>query len=356
MRNSWLNLTLLFLILIPLQSAWGMDLRVISNKNADFYLNDELIVTGKRVYISLDEKQNNVITAKAPGYQEKTHHLQANYHSKKISFVFLTEDKIGVSSHSNFQSEQVKTDQPKPQKGQGRNLAYLIGNSNYKDNETWSNLNTPKKDVKELSELLKNKFDFESVTSRYDLDRKSIYELFTDIIKNTQPNDSVFIYFAGHGHYDRELIETGYWVPSDAQGTSEFSLISNEDIQKRLATLSTKVRHVLLISDSCFSGNLLTRALKRKKQSNKKQFFKSAQVITSGSDQYVDDAYKNTGHSPFAYFTIRYLNKVQDKATSSTELFSYLNTVIPNANNQSPRFGPIQKAEHEGGDFFFFTK
>ena len=66
--------------------------------------------------------------------------------------------------------------------------------------------------------------------------------------------DNLLIYYAGHGELDNDE-ERGYWLPIDADTTKRSKWINNSYILDNIK--ATKAKHVLLISDSCFSGSLL---------------------------------------------------------------------------------------------------
>ena len=53
--------------------------------------------------------------------------------------------------------------------------------------------------------------------------------------------------------------QDGYWVPVDGEVDQDYDYVSNADVLNRLGSI--EARHKLLISDSCFSGNLLTRGM-----------------------------------------------------------------------------------------------
>jgi len=355
MKKEYLLFFVFLLFLLSSVNAAAFELKIRSNKNADFLLNGELIGTGKRLVIQVDDSKNNIIVARSNGFKNKENHLQAKHHFKKISFVFLSEDRVSFS-YSPSKSENLPSFD-RLQTGQGDSKAIIITNENYQDDETWPNLGTPIKDGEEIAKILKKDFQFKDVSHFKNVSRKQIYKIFSDAIRSSSKNDSLLIYYAGHGYYDRELIKTGYWIPIDAKGLDESTFISNEDIRKRIVTLSEKSRHVFLVSDSCFSGNLLNRALRRKTKNSKEAYYqKSAQILTSGADEYVDDRYKDSPHSPFAYFMIKYLQQSKSDFIVAGGLYSYLKSTLTNTSNQTPMFGPLKQAEHEGGDFYFFKK
>jgi hypothetical protein len=85
--------------------------------------------------------------------------------------------------------------------------------------------------------------------------KQAILAAFNQLAAVVSPSDSVVIYYAGHG----ELVEKtglGYWQPADAEASRPETWLSNSDIGKLLA--SSRASQVALISDSCFSGSLVS--------------------------------------------------------------------------------------------------
>ena len=70
---------------------------------------------------------------------------------------------------------------------------------------------------------------------------------------SAKPDENVLIYYAGHGDLDR-LSDDGWWIPADAKGGDSITYLDNFLVQKYIRSM--KARHVLLISDSCYSGTL----------------------------------------------------------------------------------------------------
>lgn len=139
---------------------------------------------------------------------------------------------------------------------QGRNFLYAIGINQY---HHFPKLNNAVKDVLSLSEILVSKYNFKQDDVLLLLDdeatRSNILGFFRKIIKTVSDDDNVIIFFSGHGFYDTSLDE-GYWLPVDARhedSVGEF--ISNTSIAGYIRAMRAK--HVFLISDSCFSSNLL---------------------------------------------------------------------------------------------------
>ena len=254
--------------------------------------------------------------------------------------------------------------------GTGVNRALVIANSLYRDpSRTWNSLQTPTADARALKEILERYYHFTPNNIIYieNATRDEIYDSLRKLILDSQENDNVLIFFAGHGYYDRAT-ETGYWIPADAEGSRESTFISNEDIRKRVNQISKKSRHVLLISDACFSGNLLTRGgsgtrgLAIREQEGVDSYYKktsqskSCQIITSGGNEYVDDNFKNTGHSPFAYFLLEKLQHNTERYLSAAEIALYLEKTVANASYQSPKSGRMKMSVDALGEFFFVRR
>ena len=211
------------------------------------------------------------------------------------------------------------------QSGQvGEFKALIIGINKYNDKKI-PDLETAVNDAREIARILKHKYGFKVITLfDHKATKKSIYNALRDIAYNAKENDSVLIYYAGHGDLDRQY-DDGWWIPSDARGGDPVSYLDNVQVQK--AMRSMKARHVLLVSDSCYSGTLFgqqTRSLPP--VINSKYYLnlyneKSRWGMTSGNKTPVADS--GTGkHSVFAYELIKVLtfkNEPEPKKNQSAE-------------------------------------
>jgi len=119
-------------------------------------------------------------------------------------------------------------------------------------------LETAVNDAKTISEILKTKYGFDvRLLLDGEATGKAIDKELRKLARSTKPNDSVLIYFAGHGDLDRTY-DDGWWTPADAVGGNPLTYLDNGQVQK--AIRSMKARHVLLISDTCYSGTLFGKA------------------------------------------------------------------------------------------------
>jgi len=348
-------------------SGWDGKISLRSNKNAQYFVDDVPSGIGKNVDIKVNPFASHKISAKLEGYKDKVEYVQANYARTKIGFIFMSDDKLPVKKAPVPQDDYIQDhDYASVDIGNvkpGRYRALIIANNDYQnDNQAWSDLKTPVTDAAKLKTILENNYGFVDTIFVKNATRSEFYKAFKTLLQTTKANDSVLVFYAGHGYFDSDAIRTGYWIPVDAEGDDESTLVSNEDIKKRLSLLSRKAGHVLMVSDSCFSGNLLSRGLKKSavkitdKYYQRKNRLKSAQILTSGGNEYVDDQYANSGHSPFAYFLLRSLENNDKKHLSTTELALHLEKTITNSVGQTPRHGSLKSSEDEGGEFFFVRK
>ena len=135
----------------------------------------------------------------------------------------------------------------------GRYHALVIGNQNY---EKLPDLETPHADVREISRLLADQYDFE-VTTLLDANRYELMTALADLRKRLSSEDNLVVYYAGHGHLDEET-RGGYWLPVDAELDSPAQWLPTDEITRQIGAMNAK--HVLVVADSCYSG-VLTRSL-----------------------------------------------------------------------------------------------
>ncbi len=245
-----------------------------------------------------------------------------------------------------------KKKKEKKQKAKRVNYLFIIGIDQYEDHRP---LRTCVKECKQLIQLLTTKYEFED-DKIYELFNKkatedNIYERLRYYIKNLTAYDNLVIYFAGHGHYD-ELYEEGYWVPVNARNMKTQDYLSTNKITSTLKHL--KAHHVLVISDSCYSGSLFTRSTRRNVTPVIAALdkHKSRWGITSGrSDEEVVD------NSPFAK-SLLYRLENNDEHLRASKLGEYLldDVKIAHGAKQTPISGKLSGVGDYGGQFIFYLK
>lgn len=241
----------------------------------------------------------------------------------------------------------------------GTYRALVIGNNHYQDAKHWRNLNTAVTDAVAVKTILESDYGFSDVTLLTNASRREILLALSNLSQRAGPNDSVMLYYAGHGYLDPET-QKGYWIPTDAKGLDHTTFLRNSTIRDELSTIASRVKHTLLISDSCFSGSLLrsdTRGFTPdtdvERYYDKVANKKSVQIITAGGVEYVDDNYDKSGHSPFSYFLLSELKSNNRPVITASEVSSNVEKAVANNADQIPESGVLQGAGDELGEFIF---
>jgi uncharacterized caspase-like protein len=103
----------------------------------------------------------------------------------------------------------------------GRKLLFVIGIDNY-SSPVWPNLNNAVLDCKEFSRILIDKYLFEEVENplfNEEATKTNIYTSLNTIKQIIEPEDSLIIFFAGHGNMNPHT-KRGYWIPNEGTGDS----------------------------------------------------------------------------------------------------------------------------------------
>ncbi len=239
--------------------------------------------------------------------------------------------------------------------------ALIIGNNDYRDPKgKWPSLKTASFGAQSVANLLKNQYGFTDIELLINATRSEILRALTALSKRVNSNDSVLLYYAGHGFLDTDT-NKGYWIPTDAEGTDDSTFLRNSTIRDEMSIISSRVKHTLLISDSCFSGSLLRTASRGiPPTSNVERYYKkvatkkSVQIMSAGGLEFVDDNYRNSGHSPFTYFLINELKNNDRPLITLSELSTNVQKAVANNVDQTPETGVLQGAGDELGEFIFF--
>ena len=244
----------------------------------------------------------------------------------------------------------------------GTNHALVIGIDNY-THRNHPDLKTAVNDAREVARILQEKYFFEPANIVFLKNEKATKERimreFRDLVEvKVRKGDNIFIYYAGHGWYDKTW-DTGYWITSEASNPATY--LENTMVIKFIAALNRKeVRHVLLVSDSCFSG-ALTRADDSVKIDIDDHYFKkkykkpSRFIITSGGLEPVADGGKN-GHSIFAYYFLKILEENAYPYISGKQLGVVVEDLVSRNSDQIPEHRFIHGVGDEKGQFFFINQ
>lgn len=254
-------------------------------------------------------------------------------------------------------------------KGSGKRYALIIGNADYGADTGFAHLSTPIADADALESVLTQHYGFVTEATlpngsiaRLSLRNGSLVDIQTalyDVSLIAGDNDTVLIYYAGHGIYE-PVTTTAFWVPVDAKAGAPFTYLSASAISEAIARI--QARKVILVSDSCFSGALMRSgppdgekidADKRVDALLALQKRKSRILVSSGNNEPVADAGGN-GHSIFAQALLNGLSNEDHDQFSARELFDdYILTAVTANSKQEPQFRPLDNVGHDGGDVIF---
>ncbi len=237
--------------------------------------------------------------------------------------------------------------------------AVVIGISNY-ENKGIEDLQFANTDAMAFADFLKSKaggsvpaeniklFVEESATNA------AIYSSFSWLVETVEPNDLVYIYFAGHGDMESETAyKLGFLLTYQ---TPRRTFINNairiEDLNNYANTLALKAK-VVVITDACHSGSLISsnrqlRTVVNNQLSAGKS--KAIRIASCRADQLsMEDAFWGGGKGVFTYYFLNgmlgFAEKNNDGIVSISEIKKYLETsfakdsfLIAKQHKQNPVF------------------
>lgn len=235
----------------------------------------------------------------------------------------------------------------------GPYYALVIGNNDYR---YLPKLETAVHDATEVASLLHDSYGFVAPKVLLNATRDQILTQFNVLRHMLPDNSNLLIYYAGHGHKDRDT-KKAYWLPVDAQTDSDVNWISASTITEEISALHSP--HVLVISDSCYSGALVRSAPLALNPSNRSAYLKrmldspSRTLMASGRDEPVADG-GAAGHSRFAYVLLESLRRMDEDRFTAGDLFQkYIQPWVAGGSDQVPQYSVIQNSGHAYGDFVF---
>ncbi|MFY7789149.1 MAG: hypothetical protein ACOVQA_14885, partial [Thermoflexibacteraceae bacterium] len=171
--------------------------------------------------------------------------------------------------------------------------------------------------------------------------------------------DQLFIFWAGHGHYDT-LYKEGFIVLTDTDKDDESSYMPQTTLRNKISNIGCN--HIFVMLDVCFGGAFSPIPIKRGSDYTlgnisveefiaKKIKHKTRKFITSGGLEYVSDGIAGR-HSPFARKFLETLRTYggKDNLLLIEDFLDYFN-------NLSPKICYGEFADDgAGSDFFFIAK
>ena len=232
-----------------------------------------------------------------------------------------------------------------------RKVAVLIGVDAYQD-ERIPKLSNAVNDARSVASLFESALGYETVVIA-NATKSAVVSAMNKLALELGPKDSVIVYYAGHG----ELVEAtglGYWQLADSDATQPKTWLSNADISRMVAQIGAS--QVALISDSCYSGSLVSNDQIHSSAAGADPkpllAHKSVVVMSSGGNEPVADDARD-GHSPFAWNLMNQLKQVNGWQPGGN-VFARVRYAVARELPQRPKYGSSSAAGHqEGGDYLF---
>ncbi|WP_461252203.1 caspase family protein, partial [Treponema sp. R8-4-B8] len=188
----------------------------------------------------------------------------------------------------------------------GKQYALFIAIDTY---SKWPPLKKPVSDAKEIKDILQRDYFIDEVIELHNNNatKQNIIRTFNNLQSKLDTHDSLFIYYAGHGHLDKNS-DSGFWIPVDGgiDVYSQENWLPNNQIRGLISRFKTI--HIFIVSDACFSGDIIDTTREMLPEINNAYYRKaytliSRQVLTSGSIEAVPD------QSEFSTAMINFLRK-----------------------------------------------
>jgi hypothetical protein len=231
----------------------------------------------------------------------------------------------------------------------GKNYFLGIGINDYAH---FAKLYNARKDVEDVFAMLNASYNFDVADAEILTDvaatRNLILKKLKELRTKVSANDRLLIYYSGHGYTEDEL---GYWIPADAVKGEIGDYVSNSEVRELIKTIPAK--HILLISDSCFSASLLVRDASRDTNSTFSEWDRHASRFVFISGKGVVSDGKQGENSPFAKAII---NQLKDNQIDAVNIGRLADSVISSVRfnyEQQAELSPLFGTGHEGGQFVF---
>lgn len=240
-----------------------------------------------------------------------------------------------------------------------KDYALIFSTDNY---ENWDDLVNPINDGRTVAEILKDKYGFEVELVENATLEEITGKLYDYNTRKFNPQDQLFVFFAGHGYFD-DVLGEGYVVASNSlkNDKGKNSYLSHNILRQRLDNI--KCEHIFLTMDICFGGTFdpkvaATRAGDVMDESTDTQYLvkklsrKTRKFLTSGSKEYVSDGIPGK-HSPF---TAKFIQALREIGGGSGRILTLpeLNTYFQKLPTE-PRFGSFGE-DDPASDFVFVSR
>lgn len=242
-----------------------------------------------------------------------------------------------------------RSDEEHSPSSSGKNYFLGIGINDYAH---FSKLFNARKDVEDVFSALNSSYNFDAADADILIDaaatRNAILKKLKELRTKVTATDRLLIYYSGHGYTEDDL---GYWIPADAVKGEIGDYVSNAEVRELIKIIPAK--HILLISDSCFSASLLVRDASRDVNSTFSEWDRHASRFVFISGKGVVSDGKQGENSPFAKAIISQLKDNQSDAVNIGRLADNVISSVRFNYEQQAELSPLFGAGHEGGQFIF---
>ena len=205
-------------------------------------------------------------------------------------------------------------------------------------------------DSQEIKNIIYTKFDIDDVIELYDFNASilNIGRLFVTLRKELKEEDSLIIYYSGHGFIDT-VTKEGYWIPFDA-GINENlkeNWFSNRDLVKYISDIKT--RQILVISNTCFDSNLVDVTVPEDSLRINNEYFQD--IYKKETKQFLGAGIPETSKERTEFYTQlqTFLQKSKTPFIDPVMIYDDLKKKMKNA---FPLFGNIKNTKYDDKSSF----
>jgi formylglycine-generating enzyme required for sulfatase activity len=232
----------------------------------------------------------------------------------------------------------------------GKQYAVIIGIDQY---QNWNPLKAAVGEAREFKRVLAENYYIDEFIELYDQDATAanLRRLFSQTLPaKLGVHDSLLLFYAGHGYLD-SASNTGYWIPVDG-GTdtaNQDRWFANSQLRGYLSELHAQ--RILVLADSCFSGDLLDTRRGPAPVVDAAYYrtalqYSARQVLSSGASQTVPD------QSEFGRELVGYLERNSEPLVDALSIYEHIRKGITQT---LPLFGALPGNE-AGASFVLFRK
>jgi hypothetical protein len=238
-----------------------------------------------------------------------------------------------------------------PSADQGKRVALIIGNTNYR---FASALQNPNNDAQLLAQTLRAA-GFQTVTVKTDLDREGMIRTLREFAGTADAADWAVVYYSGHG------IEFGginYMVPVDAQLKVDRDIdLETIDVGKVMSAIDGARRLRLVILDACrdnpFASQMKRTVATRSLGRGLAQIEPTVGTLIVYAAKHGETALDGTGrNSPFVESLVKRIN--QKPAVEIRRLFDFVRDDVLATTQRKQQ--PFSYGSLSASDDFYFIK